>query len=146
MTNRIEQEARALLDRVDAAGGTLAAIESGMIQREIQEAAYRTQQDIDAGGRIVVGVNRFGEDEASRIEVLRIDPDIERRQIARVREVRASRDGREWRAALDGVAGAARDGTNLVPPIIRAVEARATTGEISDTLRGVFGEHKEINV
>ena len=146
MTNRIEQEARALLDRVDAAGGTLAAIESGMIQREIQEAAYRTQQDIDAGGRIVVGVNRFGEDEASRIEVLRIDPDIERRQIARVREVRASRDGREWRAALDGVAGAARDGTNLVPPIIRAVEARATTGEISDTLRGVFGEHKEIDV
>jgi methylmalonyl-CoA mutase N-terminal domain/subunit len=145
MTNRIEDGARALIDRIDAAGGKLAAIEAGIVQREIQESAYRVQQEIDAGERVVVGVNRFASDEAPGIEVLQIDPDIERRQIERVRRVRASRDGGNWRAALDTVAAAARDGSNLVPPIIRAVEARATIGEISDTLRSVFGEHKEID-
>jgi methylmalonyl-CoA mutase N-terminal domain/subunit len=145
MTNRIEDEARALLERIDASGGTLAAIEAGIIQREIQESAYRAQQEIDAGERVVVGVNRFASGEASEIDVLQIDPDIERRQIERVRRVRAEREAGEWRAALDAVAAAARDSSNLVPPIIRAVEARATIGEISDTLRGVFGEHKEID-
>jgi methylmalonyl-CoA mutase N-terminal domain/subunit len=145
MTNRIEDEARALLERIDASGGTLAAIEAGIIQREIQESAYRAQQEIDAGERVVVGVNRFASGEASEIDMLQIDPDIERRQIERVRRVRAEREAGEWRAALDAVAAAARDSSNLVPPIIRAVEARATIGEISDTLRGVFGEHKEID-
>jgi methylmalonyl-CoA mutase N-terminal domain/subunit len=146
MTNRIEREARALLDRIDAAGGTLTAIETGLIQREIQESAYRAQQEIDRGERIVVGVNQFGTGQTSGIEVLRIDPDIERRQIERVGRVRASRVSGEWQAALGAVAQAARDGSNLVPPIVRAVEARATIGEISDTLRGVFGEHEEIDV
>jgi methylmalonyl-CoA mutase, N-terminal domain len=146
MTNEIESGARALLDRIDAAGGTLAAIEAGLIQREIQESAYRAQQGIDAGGRIVVGVNQFASGEASPIEVLRVDPDVERRQIERVQRVRQSREGENWSAALDAVRVAARDGSNLVPPIIQAVEARATIGEISDTLREVLGEHKEIDV
>jgi methylmalonyl-CoA mutase N-terminal domain/subunit len=146
MTNRIEQQARALLDRIDAAGGTLAAIENGMIQREIQESAYRAQQEIERGERVVVGVNRFDSGDTSRIEMLQIDPDIERRQIERLRRVRAARNAGDWRAALDAVATAARGTANLVPPIIAAVEANATVGEISDTLRGVFGEHKEIDV
>ena len=146
MTNEIESGARALLDRIDAAGGTLAAIEAGLIQREIQESAYRAQQGIDAGRRIVVGVNQFASGEASPIEVLRVDPDVERRQIERVQRVRQSRQGENWSAALDAVRVAARDGSNLVPPIIQAVEARATIGEISDTLREVLGEHKEIDV
>jgi methylmalonyl-CoA mutase N-terminal domain/subunit len=146
MTNRIDREAGALLDRIDAAGGTLTAIETGLIQREIQESAYRAQQEIDRGERIVVGVNQYGTAQTSGIELLRIDADIERRQIERVRRVRASRDSGEWQATLGAVAQAARDGSNLVPPIIRAVEARATIGEISDTLRGVFGEHREIDV
>jgi len=146
MTNEIESGARALLDRIDAAGGTLAAIEAGLIQREIQESAYRAQQGIDAGGRIVVGVNQFASGEASPIEVLRVDPDVERRQIERVQRVRQSREGEDWSAALNVVRVAARDGSNLVPPIIQAVEARATIGEISDTLREVLGEHKEIDV
>jgi methylmalonyl-CoA mutase N-terminal domain/subunit len=77
--------------------------------------------------------------------VLQIDPDIERRQVERVRRVRAARDSGNWQAALDGVAAAARGGSNLVPAVIGAVEARATIGEISDTLRSVFGEHKEID-
>jgi methylmalonyl-CoA mutase N-terminal domain/subunit len=142
-TNRIEEEARALLDRIDAAGGTLAAIEAGLIQREIQESAYRAQREIDAGDRVVVGVNRFSTGEESGIPVLQIDPDVEPQQIARVRQVRALRDAGDWRAALDAVAAAAADGGNLVPPIIRAVEARATIGEISDTMRAVLGEHRE---
>jgi methylmalonyl-CoA mutase, N-terminal domain len=145
-TNRIEEEARTLLDRIEAAGGTLAAIEHGMIQREIQESAYRAQQDIDRGDRVVVGVNRFAADETTPIDVLRIDSEIERRQAARVRAVRASRDRDAWRTALDRLSGAARENANLVPFVIAAVEAKATLGEISDSLRGVLGEHKEIDV
>ena len=146
LTNRIETEARALLDRIDAAGGTLAAIERGIIQRDIQESAYRAQQAIESGERVVVGVNRYTTDDAAGIDVLQIDPDVEPRQVERVRALRASRDAARWRAALDGVVSAARSGPNLVPPILEAVEARATVGEISDALRSVFGEHKEIDV
>jgi methylmalonyl-CoA mutase N-terminal domain/subunit len=145
LTSRIEAEAAALLARIEAAGGTLAAIEQGIIQREIQESAYRAHQEIDRGDRVVVGVNRFATGEAADIEVLRIDPEIEQRQFARVRALRRSRPAAGWAAALDGVVSAARSGDNLVPPIIGAVEALATVGEISDALRSVFGEHKEID-
>ena len=104
MTDRIEREASELLDRIDALGGTLAAIEAGFIQQQIQDAAYRAQQAIDRGDAVVVGVNRFADDAARpRPSVFRIDPDIERRQIERVRAVRASRSERDWRAALDAV-------------------------------------------
>jgi methylmalonyl-CoA mutase N-terminal domain/subunit len=144
-TDRIEQEAEQILERIAASGGTLAAIEQGMIQRDIQEAAYRAQLEIDSGASVVVGVNRYAKEDEREIEVLRIDPEIERKQVERVRAVRASRDRQDWRTALDAVGVAARDGSNLVPPIIRAVEARATVGEISDALRDVFGEHKEID-
>jgi methylmalonyl-CoA mutase N-terminal domain/subunit len=146
MTDRIEREARALLDRIDSLGGTLPAIESGFIQREIQDAAYRAQQRIDSGETVVVGMNRYAVDGPTEIDTLTIDPSIESRQVARVREVRATRNAADWRAALDAVAAAARGSDNLVPPIIRAVEASATVGEISDTMRAVFGEHKEIDV
>jgi methylmalonyl-CoA mutase N-terminal domain/subunit len=145
-TNRIEHEARVLIDRIDAVGGTLPAIEQGLIQREIQESAYRVQQAIDRGERIVVGLNRFASDEPTTIEVLQIEGDVEQRQIDRVRAVRASRDPIAWRASVDALAAAARGTDNLVPPVINAVEARATLGEISDTLRSVLGEHREIDV
>jgi len=147
-TDRIEREARVLLDRIDALGGTLAAIESSFIQREIQDAAYRVQQEIDAGTRVVVGVNRYQDSpDAGRpgIDTLTIDPEVEIRQVARVRQVRASRDHGAWRSALDGVAAAARGRDNLVPPILAAVDAHATVGEISDAMRAVFGEHREID-
>jgi methylmalonyl-CoA mutase N-terminal domain/subunit len=145
-TTRLEREAAALLDRIEALGGTLAAIESGFVQREIQDAAYRAQQAVDAGDAVVVGVNRYTSNEPARIELHRLDPETERRQVERVRQVRASRDAARWRAALDRVAAAARGGDNLVSPIVDAVEARATVGEISDTLRGEFGEHQEIDL
>src|SRR5688572_10612752 len=145
-TNVIEREATAILERIDAVGGTLPAIERGFIQREIQESAYRAQQQIDAGDAVVVGMNRYATSEPSEIDVLRIDPDIERRQVERVQRVRAARSLADWQAAIDAISTAAKDGSNLVPPIIRAVEARATVGEISDAMRAVFGEHEEIDV
>jgi methylmalonyl-CoA mutase, N-terminal domain len=145
LTSRIEAGAREILERIEAAGGTLAAIEQGIIQREIQESAYRAQQQVDAHETIVVGVNELTSDEPGNIDLLTIDPEIERRQIARVRQVRASRDPATCRAALDAIAAAARGHDNLVPRVIAAVEARATLGEISDALRGVFGEHKEVD-
>jgi methylmalonyl-CoA mutase N-terminal domain/subunit len=147
LTNEIEAGARALIDRIDAAGGTLMAIEQGIVQRAIQESAYRAQQQIDARESVVVGVNAYADEDpgASRIDVLRIDPAIERRQIERVRAVRASRDESAWRSALDTVGAAARGADNLVPAIVRAVEARATVGEIADAMRAVFGEHREID-
>ena len=150
MTSRIEREASDLLDRIDRAGGTLAAIESGYIQREIQDAAYRAQQAIDAGEAVVVGVNRFtspNPDSAveAKTDLFRIDPEVERRQIARVRAVRAERREGEWRAALDAVEAAARGSENLVPRVIAAVENRATLGEIADAMRRVFGEYQDVS-
>ena len=142
-TNRIEREARAMIEAIDAAGGTLAAIEQGRIQRQIQDAAYDAQRAVDSGEAVVVGVNRYQTDEPARIELLAIDPQSERRQAEAVRAVRASRDAEACQAALAGVEDAARDGANLVPPVLAAVEARATLGEISDAMRRVFGEHRE---
>jgi methylmalonyl-CoA mutase N-terminal domain/subunit len=146
MTDRIEREAVALIEKIDSLGGTLAAIESGFIQREIQDAAYRAQQKIDAGETVVVGVNRYATGDEEPIEVLRIDPAVEARQVERVRQVRARRDDRAWRESLQAIETAARGTDNLVPHVIRAVESRATVGEISDTMRAVFGEHREIDV
>jgi methylmalonyl-CoA mutase N-terminal domain/subunit len=146
LTDEIEAGAEALLARIDAMGGTLTAIEAGFIQREIQDSAYRAQQAIDAGEAIVVGVNRYVDAATARTpgaEVFRIDPEIERQQVERVRQLRAGRDRDAWRRAVDAVATAARDGSNLVPVMIDAVEARVTLGEIADALRGVFGEYRE---
>ena len=144
LTGEIEEAASALLAEIDRRGGALSAIESGFVQRAIQDAAYRDQRAVDAGERVVVGVNRFaGEGQAPHIDTLRIDPDIERRQVERLREVRASRSESCWREAIDRVQAAARGGNNLLPPVIEAVQALATVGEIADALRAVFGEYRE---
>jgi methylmalonyl-CoA mutase, N-terminal domain len=144
LTNDIERGAVAILDRIDRAGGTLAAIESGLIQREVQESAYRAQLAVDGGQATVVGVNRFVVDGGgSAIETLAIDPTVESRQVERVRALRAGRSASAAQAALTGVTQAARDGTNLVPAIVTAVEAQATVGEIADAMRAVFGEFEE---
>src|SRR5262249_61950630 len=118
--------ARARTGRMDAGGGTLAAIGRGFIQREIQDAASAAQQRIEAGEGVVVGVNRYTDEpqgrladapqERRRIDTLRIDPELEGRQVARVRQVRASRDAPAWRASLEAVTAAARGRDNLVPP------------------------------
>jgi methylmalonyl-CoA mutase N-terminal domain/subunit len=144
LTSEIEDGARSLLDRIDALGGTLAAIESGAIQRQIQDAAYQAQVAVDSGEAVVVGVNRYVTEEPDRIEVFNLDPALEQAQIARVRALRARRDATAWKSALAAVASAAAGTENLVPHIVNAVEAAATVGEIADTLREAFGEHREI--
>ena len=144
LTSAIEDGAGALLNRIDALGGTLAAIESGYIQRQIQESAYRAQLAIDSGEAVVVGVNQYVTDEPDRIDVFQLDPALERAQIDRVRALRVRRDAAQWKAALDAVTHAARGSDNLVPLLVAAVEAGATVGEIADTLRQVFGEYQEV--
>jgi methylmalonyl-CoA mutase N-terminal domain/subunit len=143
LTDDIEDEAQRILDRIDRLGGTLVAIEQGVIQRDIQESAYQTQLAIDRGGQIVVGVNRYQEETPRPVDVLRIDPSVETRQVERVRAVRASRSATRCAASLADVEAAARDGRNLVPPILGAVESLATVGEIADAMRRVFGEYRE---
>ena len=139
--NGIERDASVLLGRIADMGGTLRAIESGFIQREIQDSAYVAQQAIDSGTAVVVGVNRFVDAQPARVDTFRMSPDVEREQIERVRAVRAGRSEQAWRTALDAVERAARGTDNLVPVIVAAVEQHATLGEIADRLRLVFGEY-----
>jgi methylmalonyl-CoA mutase N-terminal domain/subunit len=146
-TDQLEAEALALLDRIERSGGALAAIERGEIQRQIHESAYRFQRQVEAGERVLVGVNRFEErDEEAPRDILRIDPDGERRQVERVRALRAKRAAAPWSGALASLRDAAQGGGNLMPYILTAVEASATVGEIAGTLREVFGEHREVLV
>ncbi|HEU5452432.1 MAG TPA: methylmalonyl-CoA mutase family protein, partial [Terriglobales bacterium] len=143
LTNQVEEGAQAYLKKIDSLGGTLKAIERGFVQQEIQNAAYQYQQAVDRLEQVVVGVNRFEQEQEKPIEILRIDEQLERKQVERVRSLRARRDRGPWEAALKKVEDAARNGDNLLPHIIGAVEAYATVGEISDCLRRVFGEYKE---
>jgi methylmalonyl-CoA mutase N-terminal domain/subunit len=145
-TEAIVNEATALIADIDRLGGTLAAIESGLVQRQIQDAAYRAQRAVDAGEAVIVGVNGYQTGDSPAIPLLQIDPESERKQATVVAGVRAGRDAAAWRQALDSVETTARGAGNLVPAVIRAVEARATLGEIADTLRRVFGEHREQHV
>jgi methylmalonyl-CoA mutase N-terminal domain/subunit len=145
LTNELEAAAMAYLEEIDALGGTLAAIEHGFQQRQIQEAAYRVQVEIERGDRVVVGVNRFRDDETHTTPSLqRIDPDGERRQVEAVRRVRAERDPVAWAAAMDRLEAAARSDENVMPALIEAVKAYATVGELSDRLRSAWGEHREL--
>lgn len=143
LTDRIEQEASDYLARIDAMGGVLRAIETGFIQREIQQSAYNDQQAIEEGQRVVVGVNRYTSEAASSPPILRIDPQIETAQVERLRRLRTRRDNARVAAALLEVESAARDGRNVMPSILSAVKTYATVGEISDALRNVFGEYRE---
>ena len=143
LTDRIENEVNAYINRIDRMGGALRAIESGFIQSEIQNAAFEFQREIESDGRIIVGVNRYRMPGEANAPVFRIDPENERAQVARVRELRAARDGAEWGAALDSLEAAARGTENLMPRILQAAAANATVGEISDRLRAVFGEYRD---
>ena len=145
LTDDLEAAATAYLDEIDAMGGTLAAIEGGFQQRQIQESAYRVQREIERGDRTVVGVNRFRDDEVgARPALLRIDPEGERRQVESLRRVRSGRDAAAWEAAMRRLEDEARGEANLLPSIIEAVAAYATVGEIADRLRSVWGVHREL--
>jgi methylmalonyl-CoA mutase, N-terminal domain len=144
LTAELESAARAYLDEIDTMGGPLTAIEHGFQQRQIQESAYRVQQEVERGDKIVVGVNRYRDEAGAPPPLHRIDPEGERRQIEGVQRVRAERDAAAWSAALERLEGAARGEENLLPAIIDAVKAYATVGEISDRLRVAWGEHREL--
>jgi methylmalonyl-CoA mutase N-terminal domain/subunit len=143
LTDKIERGARDYLDRIDAMGGTLAAIEKGWIQAEIQNAAYEFQKQVERGEKIMVGVNRFHQENDDHLTALTIDSNVERQQVERLRAVRASRDRASVERALEDLERTARDSDNLMPKIMAACEAFATVGEISDCLRKVFGEYRE---
>jgi methylmalonyl-CoA mutase N-terminal domain/subunit len=145
LTNELEAAAGAYLDEIDAMGGTLAAIEGGFQQRQIQESAYRVQREIERGERVVVGVNAFrDEGPGIRPAIQRIDPEGERRQVEGVRRVRAERDPGAWAATMRRLEDEARGDANLLPAIIEAVAAYATVGEIADRLRATWGVHREL--
>ena len=142
-TDALEREALSILDRIEKGGGALAAIERGEIQKAVQESAYRFQRRVESGERVVVGVNRFAEEDAAPVDILRIDPDAERAQVERVRALRARRDPAGWESALGALESRARSGENLLPALVDAVLGWATVGEIAGRLRRVFGEHRE---
>ena len=141
LTDSLERGVLAYLRRIDEMGGALAAIESGYIQAEIQNAAYEYQRAVESGARIVVGVNRFQQAERQAMPTFRLEPELERGQVERLRAVRASRSQTAVEAGLARLEAAARGTDNLMPAILEAAAAYATVGEISDRLRIVFGEY-----
>lgn len=143
LTNQLEQKALEYVEKIDAQGGMLKAIENGFPQREIQEAAFQYQKAVERNEAVVVGVNKFQIEEDETIPTLRINPEIERAQIERVRAVREKRDEAATENALSALEEAARNTENLLPKILAAVESYATVGEISHRLRRVWGEYRE---
>jgi methylmalonyl-CoA mutase N-terminal domain/subunit len=143
LTSQIEAGANAYLQKIDALDGMLQAIDCGFVQTEIQKAAFDYQHAVEAKEQIVVGVNEFQAEEERHIPTLRIDPALEREQIARLQALRSRRNASETSAALAELERRARANENLLPAILSAVESFATVGEISDALRGVFGEYQE---
>lgn len=146
LTNEIEKRATAYLEKINDLGGTLKAIEQGYIQQEIMNSAYEFQRSVDGLEQIVVGVNAFKVEHEKPVPIQRIDVDLERRQVERLNAFRQRRDKGPWYSSLMAIEDAARHGDNLMPAIINAIESNATVGEISDAMRKVFGEYKEVMV
>jgi methylmalonyl-CoA mutase N-terminal domain/subunit len=141
LTAELEVRAQELMERVDELGGAVAAIEQGFVQAEIEASAFRHQSAVEAGDTVVVGVNRFVEDEAERVELLQVDPESERRQRARTERVRAERDAAAAEAAVADVRRVAETDENLLPPLREALRARCTVGELCGALRELWGTY-----
>lgn len=141
LTDEVEAAAQLYIDKIDAMGGSVSAIEAGYIQDEIAQSAYRHQTDVESGARVVVGVNRFTEQEEIQTEVFRIDDTIRQLQIDKLTKLKATRNNRAVNDALQQLAVAAKEGSNIMPYILAAVEAYATLGEIADIFRAEFGEY-----
>ena len=142
LTDEIERQAEDYMERIDQMGGALRAIETGLIQREIQESAYRYQKEMERGDRVAVGVNKFTVEEGMSLRRLRIDPAVRERQAERLRALKERRDNERVSTLLGRLEEAARIGENLMPLFIECVEVYATLGEICDVLRGIFREYK----
>jgi methylmalonyl-CoA mutase N-terminal domain/subunit len=139
LTNELEEKAWELIERIDELGGAVAAVEQGFVQDEIEQAAFRWQQQVEGGERVIVGVNRFTEGEEEPIELHRLDPQAEKRQLERTARVRAERNEKETRQAIEAIGETAQGDGNLLVPMREALRARATIGEISNALRDEFG-------
>jgi len=143
LTDRMEAEAMGYIRRIDEMGGIIQAVERGFPQKEIADSAYRFQKQVEEGRRTIVGVNRFGGEEEIPIPVLKIDPEIERRQIERVKALRQRRDAARWNRAIDALRDACMSDKNLVPYVLEAVRSYATLGEIADVFREAYGVYRE---
>jgi methylmalonyl-CoA mutase, N-terminal domain len=146
MTDDIERDAQRLIAKVDELGGAVAAIEQGFQKSEIERSAYRIAREIDTGERVVVGVNKFRVAEEEPYQPLRVDPAIEQAQAARLAALRERRDAAEWGRRLDDLRRAAGDTRNILYPMLAALRARATVGEVCDALRDVWGLYKPPDV
>ncbi len=142
LTNEIEAKAQEYLDKIDAMGGTLKALENGFFHQEIEDAAFKWQTEVESGQRVIVGVNKFAVKEEERIERLVMNPALREEQIARLKSLRARRNGAEAQARLSALTGAAQGTDNLMPHIVGCVESLVTLGEICDALRKVFGVYR----
>ncbi|HYI74998.1 MAG TPA: methylmalonyl-CoA mutase family protein, partial [Gaiellaceae bacterium] len=141
LTEELEEKARALISRIDELGGAVAAIEQGFVQAEIEASAYRHQADVESGDRVVVGVNAFAGDAREKVELLQVDPAIERRQCERTVRVRSSRDATAATSTLDEVRRVAATEANLLPALRDALAAHCTVGEICGVLRDLWGTY-----
>jgi methylmalonyl-CoA mutase N-terminal domain/subunit len=146
LTNKIEEEASEYIEKIDEMGGAPSAIQKGFYQKEIAESAYKFQRDMEDRKRAIVGLNEFVTDAKAAIKILRVDQEAEKRQIKRLRKVRAERNGKKVKEALEKLRKAAEGQENLMPYFLEAVKAYATNGEVSDTLREVFGEYKPTTI
>ncbi|MGI5863003.1 MAG: acyl-CoA mutase large subunit family protein [Myxococcales bacterium] len=144
LTDQIEQRASELIAKIDEMGGMIPAIESGFVQRQIEDAAYAYQGEIESGDRVIVGVNKFQIAESTTPPVFRVDPKVGEAQVQRTRKVRETRDNARVSSALEALEKAARGTDNLMPPILEAVRSYATLGEVCGVLRKVFGEYSDI--
>jgi len=146
LTDKIEEGIHEYIARIDEMGGAPAAIQQGYIQREIRKSAYDHQKAVDSGEQVVVGVNSYVTEEDPDVELLTIDENVADRQIARLRNLRETRDSEKVRSTLERIRQVARSDENLMPAFIEAVRAYATVGEIADALRDVFGEYQETGI
>jgi methylmalonyl-CoA mutase N-terminal domain/subunit len=142
LTDRIEAQASELIGKIDKAGGVVAAIEEGFIQRQIENSAYEFQMEIENGERIIVGINEFQSDEEKKPPLLRVDPEVENEQVKSLKELREKRDNEKVEEALANLSRCARNASNLMPEILEAVKTYATLGEICQVLRDVYGEYR----
>jgi len=143
LTDRMEAEARAIIDRIDSLGGMIGAIEEGYPMKEIAESAFRYQQQVEKGEKVIVGVNRFAAGEEGPIPILKVDERVEHEQIARLRALRERRNSIAVKDALERLRQACRGAENTMPHILHAVQSRVTMGEICDVFREVWGEYRE---
>jgi methylmalonyl-CoA mutase N-terminal domain/subunit len=143
LTDRMEEAAQAYFDRIDELGGVLPGIDQGFFQREIADAAFRFQQELETGRKVMVGVNQFVKDAAAEIPILKIDPEVERQQVYRLRELKRTRDSHRVERCLEALKSTAAAGENVMPCVLDAVRAYTTIQEISDAMKVVFGSYRE---